>query len=345
MACPLRVAVYYANDDVRLEERQKPGIGPGELLVKVWASGICGSDVMEWYRAQRAPCILGHEIGGEVVEVGEGVDTYSIGDRVFVSHHVPCNMCSYCLNDHHSVCETLRTTNFDPGGFSEFVRVPSINVTNGTYRLPNDMDYDEAVFIEPLACVFRGQRRADVGPGDTVLILGAGLTGLLHVKLAQALGAGRIIATDVLEERRRAAERVGECATCDALGDVATYVREHNQGQLADVVIVATGAPPALEQAFECVDRGGTILFFAPTDPDHRLSMPFNDLWKDEVTIVTSYAAAPRDISAAMELIRSGRVAVKEMVTHRLPLERTQEGFDLVANPVDSLKVIIEPQR
>jgi L-iditol 2-dehydrogenase len=268
-----------------------------------------------------------------------------MGDRVFVSHHVPCNMCSYCLDDHHSVCETLRTTNFDPGGFSEYVRVPAINVTNGTYRLPDDMDYDEAVFIEPLACVYRGQRKAGVKPGYTVLVLGAGLTGLLHVKLAQALGAGRIFATDVLEERRRAAERAGECATCDALGDVAAYVREHNMGQLADVVIVATGAKPALAQAFDCVDRGGTILFFAPTDPEHRLPMPLNDLWKDEVTIITSYAASPRDITAAIELIRSGRVTVKELVTHRLPLERAQEGFALVANPVDSLKVIIEPQR
>ena len=341
----MRVAVYYSNNDVRLEERPRPVIGPGELLVKVWASGICGSDVMEWYRAKHAPCILGHEIGGEVAQVGEGVEVIAPGDRVFVSHHVPCNMCSYCLDDHHSVCETLRTTNFDPGGFSEYVRVPAINVTNGTYRLPDDMDYDEAVFLEPLGCVFRGQRKAGVKAGDTVLILGSGLTGLLHVKLAQALGAGRIIATDVLEERRKAAEQAGECATCDALGDVAGYVREHNKGQLADVVIVATGAPPALAQAFDCVDRGGTILFFAPTDPDHRLPMPFNDLWKDEVTMVTSYAASPRDLNAAMELIRSGRVTVKELITHRLPLERAQEGFSLVANPVDSLKVIIEPQR
>jgi L-iditol 2-dehydrogenase len=345
VALALRVAVYYSNDDVRLEERPVPEIGPGEVLVKVWASGICGSDVMEWYRVKRAPCILGHEIGGEVTEVGEGVEAFGIGDRVFVSHHVPCNMCSYCLDDHHSVCDTLRSTNFDPGGFAEYVRIPEINVTNGTYRLPDDMGYDEAVFIEPLGCVFRGQRKAGVKPGDTVLVLGAGLTGLLHVKLAQALGAGRIIATDVLEARRMAAEETGECSTCDALGDVASYVKERNEGQLADVVIVATGAPPALEQAWDCVDRGGTILFFAPTDPEHRPPMPFNDLWKDEVTIVTSYAAAPRDITAAIELIRSGRVTVTDLITHKLPLERAQEGFRLVADPVDSIKVIIEPQQ
>ena len=341
----MRVAVYYSNSDVRVEERPVPEIGSDELLVKVMASGICGSDVMEWYRVKKAPCILGHEIGGEVVKVGEDVGTFTEGDRVFVSHHVPCNMCHYCLDDHHSVCDTLRSTNFDPGGFSEFVRVPEINVTNGTYRLPEDMGYDEAVFIEPLACVYRGQRRAGIKAGDTVLVLGAGLTGLLHIRLARALGAGKVIATDVLDARREAAEEGGECKTCSAFDDVASFVELENDGRLADLVIVATGALPALKQAWECVDRGGTILFFAPTEPDYELPMPFNRLWADEVSVVTTYAAAPPDIRAAMQLIRTGQVEVKDLVTHRLPLDRVQEGFDLVANPVDSLKVIIEPQR
>ena len=341
----MRVAVYYSNSDVRVEERPVPKVGSDELLVKVMASGICGSDVMEWYRVKKAPCVLGHEIGGEVVKVGEAVGTFTEGDRVFVSHHVPCNMCHYCLDDHHSVCETLRTTNFDPGGFAEFVRVPEINVTNGTYRLPESMDYDEAVFIEPLACVYRGQRRAGIKPGDTVLVLGAGLTGLLHIRLARALGAGKVIATDVLDARREAAEAGAECKTCSAFDDVASFVELENDGRLADLVIVATGATPALKQAWECVDRGGTILFFAPSEPEYELPMPFNKLWADEVSVVTTYAAAPPDIKAAMQLIRTGQVEVKDLVTHRLPLDRVQEGFDLVANPVDSLKVIIEPQR
>ena len=143
----MRVGVYYRNDDVRVEERPVPQIGDGELLVKVWASGICGSDVMEWYRINRAPCILGHEIGGEVVKAGAGIQEFTEGDRVFVSHHVPCNMCHYCLKDHHSTCAQLRSTNFDPGGFAEFVRIPAVNVTNGTFKLPDGMGYDEAVFM------------------------------------------------------------------------------------------------------------------------------------------------------------------------------------------------------
>lgn len=341
----MRVGVYYRNDDVRVEERPVPEIGPGELLVKVWASGICGSDVMEWYRIHRSPCVLGHEIGGEVVEAGEGVQEFSAGDRVFVSHHVPCNMCHYCAKDHHSVCELLKSTNFDPGGFAEFVRIPAINVTNGTYRLPDGMGYEESVFIEPLGCVYRGQRRAGIAPGATVAVIGSGLTGLLHIRLAKALGAGLVMASDVLRTRLDAAEGCGADECCLADEDLVTRLRNCNDGRLADLVIVATGARPALRQAFDLVDRAGTVLFFAPTDPEHQLPMPFNRLWADEVSIVTTYAAAPRDLKVAIELIRTGRVKVKDLITHRLPLAQIQEGFNLVADPVDSLKVIIEPQR
>lgn len=341
----MRVGVYRSNRDVRVEERPVPKVGPGELLVKVWASGICGSDVMEWYRARRAPCVLGHEIGAEVVEVGRGTTEFVVGDRVFVSHHVPCGRCHYCLRDHETVCDQLRSTNYDPGGFAEFVRVPAVNLAEGVFRLPDVVTYEDAVFIEPLGCAYRGQRRVGVGDGDVVAVLGAGLTGLIHIRLARALGAVRVIATDVLPARREAALRSGATAALDARGDVPALIREHNEGRLADVVIVATGAPPALSQAFECVDRGGSVLFFAPTEPGYELPMPFNRVWGDEVTVHTSYGAAPRDIEDAIGLLRSGKVKVADMVTHRLPLDRIQEGFRLVAEPVDSLKVIIEPQR
>jgi L-iditol 2-dehydrogenase len=254
-------------------------------------------------------------------------------------------MCHYCLKDHHSTCALLKTTNFDPGGFAEFVRIPAVNVTNGTFKLPSSMGYEEAVFIEPLGCVFRGQRRAGLHAGDTVVVLGSGLTGLLHIRLAKALGAGMVLASDVLESRLQAASDCGADECCMAEDDLVTRLRSCNDGKLADVVIVATGAPPALKQAFDLVDAGGTILFFAPSAPDFELPMPFNRLWADEVSMVTTYAASPKDIKVAIELIRTGRVPVKDLISHRLPLSQIQEGFGLVANPVDSLKVIIEPQR
>ncbi len=274
----MRVAMYYSNKDIRVEEMPKPKIGPGELLVRVEASGVCGSDVMEWYRIHKAPLVLGHEIAGEVVEVGEGVTNYKVGDRVSASHHVPCNTCHYCLSGNHTACDTLRTTNFDPGGFAEFLRLPALNVDRGVYLLPDEVSFEEATFIEPLACVLRAQRRAQVEPGKTVLVLGSGIGGLLHIHLAGKLGATRVIATDIDEARLRAAARFGADLALNAKEDIPARLREVNQGRLADSIIVCTGAVTALQQAMECVERGGTILFFAPTDkrivpPRSTLSM------------------------------------------------------------------------
>jgi L-iditol 2-dehydrogenase len=341
----MRVAMYYNNKDVRIEEMPTPRIGSAELLVKVWASGVCGSDVLEWYRLPKAPLVLGHEIAGEVAEVGSDIREWKKGDRVFVSHHVPCNMCRYCLAGHHSVCDTLSATNFDPGGFTEYVRVPAINVRNGVYRLPDRMSYDEGVFIEPLACVVRGQEHTGWMPGRRVLVIGSGIAGLLHIQLAQAAGAARVIAVDINASRLDAAKKLGADVALTPGEDFIDRLKDCNDGRLAELVIVSTGAVSAVGQAFHAVDRGGTILFFAPSDPGARVEMPFNELWRKEVTMTTSYAGSPRDITVAMELISSGKLNVIDMITHRLPLEKTGEGFSLVAEAGDSMKVVIEPQK
>jgi L-iditol 2-dehydrogenase len=342
----MRVARYYNNKDVRIEEMKVPAIGPGELLVKVWASGICGSDVLEWYRLAKAPIVLGHEISGEIVQVGSQVRGWNEGDRVFVSHHVPCAMCRYCLDGHESCCDTLASTNFDPGGFAEYLRVPEINLRNGVYALPDSMSYEQAVFIEPLACVFRGQRIAGWKPGRTVLILGCGIAGLLHVRLARAAGSSRIIVTDINPDRSRSAVIAGADIELAPGDDLVDRLKVVNEGRLADLVVVSTGAVPAIHQAFRAVDRGGAILFFAPSDPGALIEMPFNELWRKEVTITSSYAGSPRDILPSIELISSGRIDVIPMITHRLPLEMTQEGFRLVAEAgSQSMKVVIEPQK
>jgi len=341
----MRVAMYYNNNDVRLEEMAQPEVEAGEMLVKVIASGVCGSDVMEWYRIKKAPCVLGHEIAGEIVETGQGVERYKVGDRVFVSHHVPCNTCRYCLSGNHTVCETLHTTNFEPGGFAEYIRVPQLNVDRGTFVLPDDMSLDEGVFVEPLACVLRGQRVAHFRPGQSVLILGSGISGLLHLMLARAQGAGRIVTTDISEYRLNAAKEFGADAVIDAREDVPARVRELNSGRGAELVIVCTGALSAFRQALNCVDRAGTILCFAPTDPGVELPVPVNDFWRNSITVLPSYGNSPYDAEVAIELIRAGRMPVKDMITHRLGLAETDEGFRLVAEARESIKVIIEPQR
>ena len=341
----MRVAMYYNNRDVRLEELPTPQIGPGELLVKVFASGICGSDVMEWYRIKKAPLVLGHEIAGEIVEVGEGVERYKVGDRVFVSHHIPCNTCRYCLHGEHTACEMLHTTNYDPGGFAEYIRVPPLNVDRGVFVLPEEVSFEEGAFVEPLACVVRGQRVAGLQPGQTVLILGSGISGLLHLLLARALGAGRVITTDINEYRMKAAERFGADAVLHAEENVPASVRRINDGRPADLVIVCTGSLPAFTQAMESVDRGGTVLFFAPTDPGVELPIPVNDFWRNGIRLMPSYGNSPFDANVAIELIRAGRVPVRQMITHRLSLAETGLGFRLVAEAKESIKVIIEPHK
>jgi len=341
----MRVAMYYHNQDVRLEEMATPAIGPGELLVKVIASGICGSDVMEWYRIKKAPRVLGHEIAGEIVQRGEGVEPYKVGDRVFVSHHVPCNTCLYCLSGHHTVCDTLRATNFDPGGFAEYIRVPRINVDRGTFILPQEISYEEGVFIEPLACVLRGQRLANFMPGQSVLVIGSGMSGVLHLVLAKASGAGRMIASDLNEYRLTAAKRFGADEVLLAKDVNPTTIRRLNHGRLTDLVIVCAGALSAYRQAIETVERGGTVLCFAPLEPDLNFVFPFFPFWNDGVRLITTYGGAPKDIVYAIELIRTHRLPLQEMITHRLPLAETGVGFGLVAEAKSSIKVIIEPHR
>ena len=339
------VVVYYNNHDVRVEEAPKPEIGSDEFLLKVMASGICGTDVVEWYRLPKAPRVLGHEATGIIEEVGENVTKYKVGDRVFVSHHVPCNQCCYCKKDSHTACETLHTTNYYPGGFSQYIRVPKINVETGVYMLPDTMSYEEGTFIEPLACAVRGQRLADIKKCDTILVIGSGMAGILHIQLSKMKGVRKIFAADINPDRLRLAEKFGADHVIDAKEDLPQQLKELNQGRGADKVIVCTGATPAALTALDCVDRGGTILFFAVPEPTVKIPIPITDFWRNETTIRTSYGAAPRDLEEAQKILAQKQVNVDDMITHRLDIRDAAEGFRLVAEAGKSLKVILEPNR
>jgi L-iditol 2-dehydrogenase len=338
-------AVYYNNRDVRIEEMPKPEIGDGEVLLKVMASGICGSDVIEWYRVPKAPRVLGHEAAGVVEEVGVDVTRCKVGDRVFVSHHVPCGKCRYCLRGHDTACETLHGTNYFPGGFAQFVRVPRINVECGVYKLPDDVSFEEGTFVEPLACVVRGQRLAAVQREDTLLVVGSGVAGILHVQLAKLKGLKRVVVADINPYRLELAEKFGADHVIDAKGNLPRRLREVNDGRLADQVVVCTGATQAALTALECVDKGGTILFFAVPEPSVKVPVPLNQFWRNEITLKTSYGAAPDDLTESLAVLAQKKLNVKDMITHRLSLRQAAEGFRLMAAAGESLKVIIEPNR
>ena len=244
------------------------------------------------------------------------------------------------------MCDTIRLTNFNPGGFAEYIRLPAINVDRGVFLLPDEVSYEEATIIEPLACVLRGQRLAHTQPGQSVLIIGSGIAGLLHIQLARALGTGCLVATDITDYRLEAARQLGADAAIPAKEDLPSRLRQVNQGRLADLVIVCTGATSAIAQALQSVERGGTILFFAPTTPGVTIPISVNDLfWRNDITLTTSYAASPADYTTALELIRAHRVDINRMITHRLGLADAGSGFQLVTEAQNSIKVIIEPQR
>jgi len=342
----LRVATYYSNKDIRIEDRPVPAIGQDELLVRVQACGICGSDVMEWYRLHKVPLVLGHELAGDVAEAGGKVSRFRKGDRVAIAHHVPCNTCHYCLSGHQTACDTLHQTNIDPGGFAEYARIPSINVDRGVFLLPPDVSFEEATFVEPLACVLRAQRNARLRQGQCVLVLGSGMAGLLHINLSRIMGAGFILATDTNSFRLEKARLLGADCSIFADQDISLCLRRNNDNRLADLVILCTGATTAVMQALSLVERGGTVLFFAPTGPDVTIPLSINDLfWRKDITLTTSYAGSPEDYQTALKLIQYKRVNLKDMITHRLGLSDTGIGFQHVVSGQDSVKVIIECQR
>jgi L-iditol 2-dehydrogenase len=337
----LKVAVWYNNKDIRIEDVHTPQPGPTEILVKVIACGICGSDIVEWYRLPRAPLVQGHEIGAEVVAVGQSVKKFKRGDRVFIAPKVPCLQCNYCRNGHFAVCSNVSARL--PGGFAEFVLVPESIVENGTYLLPDTMTYDESTLIEPLACVVRAQKLAGVRANQTVMVMGCGMSGLLQVKLAKA-NQCMVIATDLHHRRLEIAAGFGADVVIHAAEDLPERLVAAI-GKEADVVILCTAAISAVEQAWTCVDKGGTIVFFAVPGPEKEVTVPINYFWTRETKILTSYYCGPGDILDAIHLIAKRTIRVDDMITHRLPLNDIARGFQLVIDGDDSLKVIIKPHQ
>lgn len=336
----MKVAVYYRNDDIRIEERPVPSISENEILVKMNACGICGTDVMEWYRIKKAPRVLGHEMTGEIVETGSNVAGFKKGDRVFVSHHVPCYKCHHCLHGNYTACESLHHGNYDPGGFSEFVRVPEENVRFGTFLIPEKMTYEDGAMIEPLACAIAGQQLLGMREGQTVLIIGSGISGLLHIQLSKINDAS-VIATDIDDYRLNKALEFGADHTFSARKYSPDELKRVNDDRLADAVIVCAGAQEAVGDAVSSVERKGKILFFAA--PKDNFFIPSMKFWRNEITVTFSYGAAPDDLRKAVDMIDRGVIEVRKMITHTIPLSRIQEGFKLVSEAKESLKVVVVP--
>lgn len=310
----MQAAVLYDVDDIRIEQRSIPEIGPGELLVRTRASGICTGDVMAWYVRRKAPLVLGHEPSGVVAAVGQGVAGFAPGDRVFVHHHAPCFNCRACERGDHVQCATWRKTSIDPGGLAEFFRVPRENVGD-TLRLPESVPFVDGSLVEPLACVVKSIRRSGLRAGDTLHIIGLGVMGLMHALVALSMGA-KVSGTDFLEDRRAFAAGLGVNAVSpqDALSG-------------ADVVICGPGSPEALRDAFAAVAPGGTVVMFTPLEPGVPLTLDPNDLYFRDVTLVTSYSCGPNDTKQALQLIERRVVTAERLGAVMYPLREVAQAY------------------
>lgn len=333
----MRAAIYHGAGRITLEDVPTPEIGDGELLVRIHACGLCGSDLMQWYQDPRAPVVLGHEPVGTVAEAGEGAK-FAVGTRVFVHHHVPCFDCPLCRAGRHTLCDRFKSTRIDPGGLAEFIRVPAENVRADVLTLPDDVDDITGTLIEPVACVVRGQRQAGVGPGSRVAVVGAGSMGLLEIQVARALGAGAVVALEPDEARRAGAARVG-AMTPDGL--TADAVKEAFAGELADQVFVCTHDHGAIAEALHMAGPGGVVQLFAPTRPGEHVPLDLGAIFFREVTLQSTYSAGPNDTRAALDLLAAGDVQADAVISHRLPLERAAEAYRIAANG-EALKVVVE---
>ena len=333
-------AAVFRGERLAVEEWPRPVAAPGDLLLRIRGCGLCGSDIAKLVVGPVVrPVVLGHEVVGDVVEIGAGVAGFALGDRAVAAHHVPCGVCHYCRRRSASMCRAFKASHLDPGGFAEYVRVPAANVRYATFRLPPSVGDEAASFVEPLACCHRAVRRTRAERGDTCVVVGLGSIGCLFVQLLARAGAA-VVGVDRLPARAELAKRFGAAAggTPDA---AAVATRELSDGRGADHVVVTAGGAGVLGWAAEIVRDGGSIHYFAGGGGD-VLPLPLATLYHRELTVTSTYSSSPADLAAAFELIATGQISVEGLISHRLPLERIEEGVELMRRH-QAVKVFVTP--
>jgi L-iditol 2-dehydrogenase len=326
----VQVIIYHRYDDIRLEEIPIPAIGPGELLVRVAGCGLCGSDLLKIQQRAAPPVALGHELTGVVVERGVGVTAFMSGQRVVVAHHVPCGDCHYCRHGNASMCVAFKSSNLDPCGFAEYVRVPRAHVEHVTLALPDTLADEAGSFTEPLACVARAVRRSALRPGDLAIVVGLGTIGLLMAQAFRAAGA-EVLGLDVLPERLELATEYAIPSADATDHDLGERVRALTDGRGADLVMLTVGGERAFAQTLRLVRAGGAVHLFAAT-PGAVARVDLDALYHRELTVQTTYSSSPEDLRVALDLLASGRVRADGLFSHRLPLARFDEGVALFAS-------------
>lgn len=341
----MKVAKLYNFSDIKIEDMPIPDIGRENVLVKTKACGICSGDVMQWYIEKKAPLVLGHEPAGEIVKIGKGLSDsipFAEGERVFVHHHAPCMNCRYCRRHDFVQCDTWRKSSITPGGISEYFSVPKINLLNDTLKLPEELTYEDGALIEPVACVVKSLRRSLINDGDTILVIGLGFMGQVHILLGRSFGAQKIIGADMIPFRLMKGIEFGADKVIDVSKEnLIESLSDLTDGHMADVVIVCPNSIEAIKQGLNCVARGGTLMLFSPAKPEELFTIDPNYIYLKDIQISTSYSCGPDDTRQALRFIQGGFVTAKKLVTHRFSIDETEKAFKVTAEALDSLKCMV----
>ena len=338
----MKTAKLYDYSDIRIEEMPVPRIGPYEALLKTKVSGICSGDVMPWYIERKAPLVLGHEPSGLIADIGKHVTRFQPGARVFVHHHAPCCSCRYCQRGNYVHCNAWKQIGIFPGGIAEYILVNETNLNIDTHRLSDNLTFEDGTLVEPTACVVKSLNRLSVKYGDTILVIGLGVMGQLHVILSKAYGAGKIIGADKVPFRLAKAKQFG----ADEVIDVSEMslnesLRDITDGLMADIVIVCPNSVEAMTEGISVVGSGGKVMLFTPAKPGEILHVDPNELYFKDISLITSYSCGPEDTKEALGYIERGIVRADQLVTHRFTIDETEQAYRLTAEARDSLKCVI----
>ena len=336
----MKTAAYFTPKNIMYTDMDIPQINKDEVLIKVKAVGVCGSDLLKIER-DLVPdgTVLGHEVSGDIVKRGENVENFTEGARVVVAHHAPCFRCHYCMRKSYSMCETFKKTNLYPGGFSEYVKIQPYLVQHTLFKIPDNLSYEEAIFMEPLACCTRAMGRINHKPGDTVAVMGLGVAGLLFVELCNFFNTD-VIGFDLLPERLNMALRSGAKKAENNKEDLKKSIMEISDNRGADLIILAAGNGDLVNLAISLVRDGGTVLIFSSSHQDY-LNINFNDIYFRELSLITGYSSSPDDLKYSLKLLEDGKINVKDFISEPLPLSECQKGIDMAFNR-EVLKVIFK---
>ena len=331
-----------ASGGVEVVEVPEPAIGPGEALLRTRVSGICGSDLLDWYVRGKTGTVLGHELAGQIAAVGDGVVDFQPGDRVAPHHHAPCFACRECEAGQYVHCPEWRASRLDPGGMAELVRIPAGNLARDTRKIPDGVSDEEASFTEPLATVVKAFRRGRFAAGRSFFCIGLGTTGQLALRLARASGASRVAGADRVASRLELALATGAESVVDVDGEPpAAGARRLSDGRGFDLVFVCPGKPEVIREAVDAVAPGGTLLVFTMAAPGETWAADLNKLYFREIAVVPSYSCGPDDTREALAAIASRRVAVADLVSHRFGIDAAPEAFARARRAEGSMKVVI----